>query len=120
MRVIGLDGGGDIFCADRPVWLHGQNLVNRAAEHRGPARFVTKDVIGVTDDDFVTAPAMGQDAGEIALCAGRQIQTRFLAHQASGNLLQPDNCGIFPIDIITDNSFGHRGAHGVRGPGDSI
>ena len=118
--VDGFDGGDDLVERQRAVCGIFDRLRLDAAEHRCAAAFVFVGVGRLTDDVFIATSAMRHQRGQVALCAARKEQARFLAGALGHSGLQTQH-GRVVAPYVVSNFGGHHGRqHRLTRTGDGI
>ena len=87
MHVVGLDPRLDHRQVDAAVVEHRHGLWNDPAKRGGSDGFGFVDVIALADDVLFTAPAMGQNGGEVRLRARRDVHASLEAEHVGDRFL---------------------------------
>ena len=120
MRIIRLDRRRDVGDCHAPSRVLQQGLRLHAAEHGRTAAFIAVGMGQLADDVLVAAPAVRQDAAQIALRARGHEERGLLAGQLGDALLQRVDGRVVAEDIVAQRRCQHRLAHGRRRPGDGV
>ena len=120
MRVVGFDRRRDVGQRHAALGVLAQGLGLHAAQHGRATAFVAVGVGQLTDDVLVTAPAMRQDAAQIALRAAGHEQRRLFAQQGGHARLQGVDGRVIAKHIVAHRRGEHGRAHGGAGTGDGV
>ena len=120
MRVVGLDGGGDVGQAQRAVGLGFDRLRLDRAQHRHAARFPAVGVPALAHDGLVTPLAVAPQGDQVGLRAGGGEERCFKAQQLGRVLLQGIHRGVVGKHIVAQRCFEHGFPHGWGGLGHGV
>ena len=82
-----------------------------AGKYRTAATFFKVTVCLVTGDIFVATLAVRQQGNSIALSAATDEKSGLVSKVFSSSLLQGQNGGILPVDVVTDLGLEHGLSH---------
>ena len=120
VRVVGLDGGGDVGHAQRAVALRFHRLGLDGAQHRHAARLPAVSVPALAHDGLVAALAVAPQCNQVGLRARGCEECGLKTQQLRCMLLQRVHRRVVGKHIVAQRGLEHGLTHGGRGLGDGV